>query len=328
MEIRIKGLQGKNVVLQFPEGLRGQAYDIAKTLERRNHCKVLLLANPCYGACDLPGESLLSTLNADILLHLGHLPFPRTPEKIGTTRLIFLAMKIDIDLDRMFKVLLTPENIKHLGRDVGLATTPQHIHHLSEVRARLKMEGVNARGVKWGSRSITPGQVVGCSFRGAMRFKGSSILYFGTGRFHPLGLALSSHVPVYQYDPEQGKLIEYAGEKDRFLRKRFAQIAMAQTAQRFGVLVSTKAGQCRINLARNIQKVAERCGKDALLVIVDEVNPESLNYMKIDAWINTACPRIAIDDSERFTSPLLTPYEAMVALGIERWNKYRLDSFL
>ena len=325
--IVLKKLKGRRVALQFPEGLRHRAFEFAKMLEERNGCEVVLLGDACYGACDLPGASMMGDIEADILLHLGHLPFPRTKKKIGRAEVMFLEMEIDIDLDRMFKVILGKQNVKKLGAHVGLATTAQHMHQLKEIKACLKEEGVRAELLKWGSRSLAPGHVVGCSFSGASRFKGYSILFIGTGTFHPLGIALASSAPVFQYDPERCELVEHAGTKDRFLRKRFASIANSQDAKRFGIIVSSKPGQLRKTLAELARKMVEDAGKEAVVVVVDEVRSELLNYMDMDAWINTACPRISLDDSERFKAPVLTFFEAEIALGIRKWGKYEMDSF-
>jgi 2-(3-amino-3-carboxypropyl)histidine synthase len=37
---------------------------------------------------------------------------------------------------------------------------------------------------------------------------------------------------------------------------------------------------------------------------------------RVQAWVQVACPRLSIDWGEGFTKPTLTPFEAMVALGV------------
>jgi 2-(3-amino-3-carboxypropyl)histidine synthase len=39
----------------------------------------------------------------------------------------------------------------------------------------------------------------------------------------------------------------------------------------------------------------------------------------------TACPRIAIDDSRRYTQPILTPQELEMAIGERSWSEYAFD---
>jgi 2-(3-amino-3-carboxypropyl)histidine synthase len=48
----------------------------------------------------------------------------------------------------------------------------------------------------------------------------------------------------------------------------------------------------------------------------------------VDAFVSTACPRIAIDDALRYKKPILTPVELEVSLGIRRWDDYVFDSIL
>ena len=326
-DIAIKGLKGKRVALQFPEGLRHRALGLARRMEERNGCEVVILGDPCFGACDLPSPSTLAGIGADVLVHVGHLPLPRAGRRIGRTRVIFMELKTDIDLGRLFDVLLKGDAREKLGARIGLTTTAQHIHQLDDVAAWLEKRGIRTERAKWGSRSCCPGHVIGCSQSGAVRFRGSSILFIGTGTFHPLGLALAASVPVFQYDPERGEVTGLADAKDRFLRQRFVAIERARDAKRFGVLVSSKPGQSRVSLARRARKALINSGREATVVAVDEVRPELLDYMDADAWVSTACPRIAFDDAARFKKPILTFFELEIMLGKRRWEDYVPDSF-
>lgn len=50
----------------------------------------------------------------------------------------------------------------------------------------------------------------------------------------------------------------------------------------------------------------------------------------MDAWVQVACPRLSIDWGQAFTTaPLLTPYEAEVALGETTWRdgRYPMDFY-
>ncbi|MBO7204879.1 MAG: diphthamide synthesis protein, partial [Candidatus Methanomethylophilaceae archaeon] len=46
---------------------------------------------------------------------------------------------------------------------------------------------------------------------------------------------------------------------------------------------------------------------------------------RVDAYVCTACPRIAMDDALRYDRPMLTPPELEVALGIREWDDYVFD---
>jgi 2-(3-amino-3-carboxypropyl)histidine synthase len=51
-----------------------------------------------------------------------------------------------------------------------------------------------------------------------------------------------------------------------------------------------------------------------------------IDFYPVDAFVNTACPRIAIDDAVRYSKPLITPFELEVALGEKKWETgYQFD---
>ena len=58
---------------------------------------------------------------------------------------------------------------------------------------------------------------------------------------------------------------------------------------------------------------------------MDLVTPDQLLQFKVDAYVNTACPRLAIDGIGRFQSPMLTPQEFEIVLGEREWEKLVLD---
>jgi 2-(3-amino-3-carboxypropyl)histidine synthase len=61
-------------------------------------------------------------------------------------------------------------------------------------------------------------------------------------------------------------------------------------------------------------------------VQVDTLSPENLQYFRhLDAWVNTACPRIATDDAAKYPVPMLTPPELEVVLGERAWDHYVFD---
>lgn len=66
-------------------------------------------------------------------------------------------------------------------------------------------------------------------------------------------------------------------------------------------------------------------GKRAFKAIMEEVTPMSLMAYRVDAYVNTACPRIAMDDSARYDRPMLTIPELEIALGEREWGDYVFD---
>ena len=45
-----------------------------------------------------------------------------------------------------------------------------------------------------------------------------------------------------------------------------------------------------------------------------------MDFSNIDCYVNTACPRISIEDHLRFKKPLLTINEVLVVIGDLSWE--------
>ncbi len=68
-EIKKKG--AKTVGLQFPEGLKVYAVDVAREIEEKTNAKTVLFVDPIYGACDTK-ENEAQLLGLDLIVHFGH----------------------------------------------------------------------------------------------------------------------------------------------------------------------------------------------------------------------------------------------------------------
>ncbi len=304
LEKRLRDRGAKIVALQFPAGLKRRAGEIAQFLKEQGF-EVIVSGDPCYGACDLAVEALD---HADVLVHFGH-----TPLENPDPRVIFEPYRVDFDPGILKNALPCLK-----ARRVGLVTTAQHLHLLDAMRAVLAATGVEAVTAK-GTRGCAEGQVLGCSF-GAARVQGAEeILFVGTGVFHPIGVQLATGLRVVALDPFTGQVQEVSAEK--FLRRRHALIEKARSAEMIGLLVSTKTGQGRYELARGM---AGRC-KRAILLLMREISPDELTNLGFSAYVNFACPRLAYDDQIRFPAPVLTPQEFSILLGDRPFSDYRID---
>lgn len=103
------------------------------------------------------------------------------------------------------------------------------------------------------------------------------------------------------------------GVKEKWLKKRNARIRRALEAETFGIMVSTKKGQYNMDDALRLRDRLLKTGREAFVYAGEELNPERVLGIKVDAWINTACPRI-VDDS--FDKPVLNPGELDLMLEI------------
>lgn len=309
----IKKTGAKIVGFQFPEGLKRKGPELAKKVEEATSAEIIISGDPCYGACDLD-RTLLKQV--DILFHFGHAELEDT--KLSE-KVYFIETRSAIDIRPVVEKAI-PE-LK--GQVIGLITTVQHVHKLPDACTVLKANGKTCVIGRGDSRLAYSGQVLGCNFSAARDEVCDEYLYIGSGDFHPLGVALSTKKRVLAADPFSGEVREV--DPSRILRQRSAVIAKSLDAQVFGIIVSSKNGQERMELASSLKALAKKHGKEAHLILIDLVTPDQLLQFKVDAFVNTACPRLAIDEVGRFPSPMLTPQEFEIVLGEREWESLVLD---
>ncbi|MFQ5907357.1 MAG: diphthamide biosynthesis enzyme Dph2 [Thermoplasmata archaeon] len=302
----------RTVGIQFPDGLRLRALQVAERLERETGVTAMVSAQPTFGACDVP------RMPVDLVVQVGHAPMPY----LNLQKVVFVEAPMALpSLDILESALPL------LGARVGLLTNVQHRPWVADLVAYLEERGKEVLLGGSDGRTAYEGQLLGCDVHPAREVDGGvdTFLFVGTGDFHPLGVALATDTPVIVADPFTEEVRDMRGLKDRVLRKRHAAIALAQEAESFGIIVSQKVGQYRMALAREIKDLLASEGRKGYLLIMDIVSPELLLGYRVDAFVNTACPRIAIDDASRYEKPVLTYPELEVALGFRSWDPYPLD---
>jgi len=320
----IRRHRARRVLLQLPDGLRPQAFTLADALRGRTGAEVLLLGDSCYGACDVALRQA-EALGADLLVHYGHsriLPDAGIP-------VIYVEAKAEIDVEPLIEKAMP---LIKAWRAVGLAATVQHVHQLGEAAESLRRRGLRPVIGAGGGRTPHDGQVLGCDYGSARRVADmvDGFLFIGGGRFHPLGLALATGKTVVAADPYTGVAAAVGeGELRRLAMRRMAAITAAKGARRFGIIVSLKPGQFDLSTAESLRAKLEAQGREAAVICLDEVRAETLaNFSEADAFIDTACPRIALDGVADLRKPLLTVAEAQVLLGERRWEEIWGGSYL
>ncbi len=68
-EVRKAG--ARRVGLQFPEGLKSYAVELASRIEDETDATVVVFVDPTYGACDTKDEQAVK-LGLDLIVHFGH----------------------------------------------------------------------------------------------------------------------------------------------------------------------------------------------------------------------------------------------------------------
>lgn len=279
-------------ILQVPNGLKRKALKIADELG-----DVLIDCESCFGACDLAVQEA-KVLGCDKIVHYGHSKILEADIPVE-----YIELREDYNPIPILKKGLN----KIKEEKIGLISILQFLDSLEKAKKFLENEG---KIIKIGKGRFNPGQILGCDISSAKTIEKEvdAFLFIGSGKFHPLGLALKTEKPVYVLDVEKNEISDLKELKEKFLKQKYAAIALSKDAKKFGILVSVKPGQLNLELAKKIKKKLEEKGK-AYLLIFNEIKPEKLEGLELDCYINTACPRIAIEDRTEFKKPILNPDE-------------------
>lgn len=313
----IKERKARRVLLQFPDGLRTYAFKLAKQIEELTNAKTIISADPCYGACDLALEEL-KLVNGDLLIHYGHAKIPKINEK----KILFIEARIKLNVKPA--VLKAAEMFKHEEK-IGLLTTIQHLNSLTEAKNVLESLGKKIYIGEAGGKTVYKGQVLGCDFTAAKSIvdKVEGFIVISGGNFHGLGVQLATGKKTVIADPFLNEARSLNELVELTIKRRWVQISKFSECKNIGVLVSLKSNQLNLELAEKIKKEAEKKGKKAVLICVREITPENLDsFIDVEAFVNTGCPRIPIEDQSRFKKPILNPEEALISLGVIPWESY------
>src|SRR4030042_1055127 len=204
----IKRIKARIIALQVPEGLKKRAYQIAEDLENKSGAEVLVVAEPCFGACDVP-SSLFDIVDA--IVNVGHSPIPHLQ---FPKPLIFVPARSKVPvMDRLKK------SVGMLQEPVGVLATSQHLTELDDVIEGLESMGIKTKVGEGDSRVSHAGEVLGCNYTSAQAVSKEITRYLliGSGTFHALGVHLATGKKVVVLDPHLEEPKEIDQIKDKIL---------------------------------------------------------------------------------------------------------------
>ncbi len=276
----------RTILVQLPDGLKPKALEIARELEKLGF-KPIISGDSCFGACDL------RFLENAITLHIGH------SKLIDDPRVVYWEYRLDTDPTEA--IAKGVDKIKE--KNLCLVTTVQHLDFLEKARLTLERAG---KSVSIGKGLGHPGQVLGCDASAVGEC--DAVVFIGTGVFHPMFIAMQTGKKVYAIDPYTKQMQIVTGEK--LVKEKYLRITKAKNAKRIGIVTSSKPGQQNLAVANKVKASLEDKGKETVMIIMDDISPEKLENIGLDAYVITACPRIVIDDWKNYKMPILLPDEA------------------
>ncbi len=308
----IKKRRAKKVLIQAPEGIKPRLSKILPLIEAKTGTELILHAESCFGACDLASIDA-KRLGATPIIHVGHTSFDNGQEE----DIVFIDAYDEVELGETLQSEILRVTA---GKVVGLAASIQYLPLLHKLKEDLEERG---RKVLMGfpsSKNLLPGQILGCdvSTVKAVAPEVDEFLVVSGGVFHGLGVALWTGKKTWRIDPYRDELIDFSLLTKKKLAIIAAKIDEARRAEDFGVIIGIKEGQKRMDQFQHVACDLRKMGKQVVELAMGEISPEKVrSYDWIECFVQTLCPRISIDDIEKFGVPVLS-YEQFLILKDER----------
>ncbi|KAM8903411.1 2-(3-amino-3-carboxypropyl)histidine synthase subunit 1 [Spinachia spinachia] len=318
---RVRQAKSSRVALQLPEGLQMFACVIADIIERFTDADTIVMGDVTYGACCVD-DFTARALGADFMVHYGHsclIPID------STAGIKMLYVFVDIQMDNAHFLDTVRFNFPP-AQSLALVSTIQFVAALQAVSAALKPE---YDVVVPQCRPLSPGEILGCTSPRLDRHV-NAVIYLGDGRFHLESIMIANpDIPAYRYDPYSKVFSREYYDHEAMRALRLQAIGEARSAQRWGLIMGTLGRQGSPKVMEHLESRLHSLGKSFTRVLLSEIFPGKLDLMHdVDAWIQIACPRLSIDWGTAFSKPLLSPYEAAVALQDVGWKEvYPMDFY-
>ena len=330
---KLRAARAQRVALQLPEGLLIYACVLADIMSRFASVDVVILGDVTYGACCVDDLGAVA-LGCDFLVHYGHSCLVPISDMAAGLRVLYVFVDIAFDTSHLGDALRA---YFPAATRLALAGTIQFAGALGAVRAALGDHFASLAVPQ--AKPLSPGEVLGCTAPDLSLSPGGApdaLIFVADGRFHLEAIMIKNpEVVAFRYDPYSKVLSRERYDTGGMLDERRNAISCAVAATdagaTWGVILGTLGRQGSPRVLDALLAALARRGATAFVLLLSEISPQKLAVFgdTVSAWVQVACPRLSIDWGAGFSrAPLLTPYEAYVALGEVAWReKYPMDYY-
>ncbi|XP_053131581.1 2-(3-amino-3-carboxypropyl)histidine synthase subunit 1 isoform X2 [Hemicordylus capensis] len=309
------------VALQMPEGLLMFACTLVDIMERFTGAEAVVMGDVTYGACCVD-DFTARALGADFLVHYGH----SCLVPIDSTRGVkMLYVFVDIKIDTAHFVETLRFNFQK-GARLALVSTVQFVSALQAATRELRPDFAVCAPQ---SKPLSPGELLGCTAPRLAR-ETDAVVYLGDGRFHLESVMIANPgIPAYRYDPYSKVFSREHYAHGPMQEARKEAISQASQAGKWGLILGTLGRQGSPAILQHLESCLQASGRPFVRLLLSEIFPGKLQLLPdVGTWVQVACPRLSIDWGKAFSRPLLTPYEAAVALKQAAWQEtYPMDFY-
>ncbi|XP_058126897.1 2-(3-amino-3-carboxypropyl)histidine synthase subunit 2 [Anopheles ziemanni] len=300
------------VALQFPDQLIRYSVQIADELQRstREGVRIYVLGDTSYGSCCVD-EIAASHANADSIIHFGHACLSRVV-RIPT---FYVFYQFPLDEAHLFGVLA------HVFSDGNTRFTcfydVGYLHAVTKVKDKLIQRFPQAKVATLASPHEKP-DVLCWKFE-QPHASDCPAIYIGKDNlsFFNTTVAIET-LQWYLYDPSSNDptLEQTSAIGAKWIRRRNYAIEKCKDATAIGIVVATLSTAGYLEIVTRIQRLAKARAVRSYIISIGKVNPEKLaNFIDIDCFVLVGCPENDTFTSRDFYRPLLSVFEAEMALN-------------
>ncbi|MDD5700046.1 MAG: diphthamide biosynthesis enzyme Dph2 [Candidatus Nanoarchaeia archaeon] len=308
----LKKRKPKRVLVQLAEGIKQNSTELAEIFNDLG-IEAIFSGETSWGAC-APAVQEAEALGADLIVHFGHAEFLKINFPI-----LYIEVKDVLNLNPLLQKSL---NILKKYRKIGFSYSIQHRQDVGKIEEFYKSHGKDILLSKKLGHAAYEGHIVGCQYAGLKAIENQVDCFVILGnQFHGMGAVLSVEKPVVLLDVYNNNVRELSALRNKILKQRAIAIEKFRQAKNIGIIVEIKPGQKFGSPKYLLEKLKEQ-GKNPVIITMSELSPDKImNFYNIEAFVELACPRIAIDDFAKYPRAILTFKEALVALGIKSWEE-------
>ncbi|XP_053662207.1 2-(3-amino-3-carboxypropyl)histidine synthase subunit 2 [Anopheles marshallii] len=313
----------QRVALQFPDSILPHIVQIVNDLKSAlvDELCIFVLADTSYGSCCID-EIAAAHANADGIVHFGHACL----SKVSRIPVLYVFFQFKLEEGQLLATL----SREFVTRNIHVTCFYEDCYTdaMDEMRdtlvdrfpnmviANLAKADQKADIMHW--KLDTPHESNGL------------VLYIGRDNlsFFNTAVALKA-TQCYLYDPTKTdpQLERTDAFQAKWLRRRYYAIERCMDAGSIGIVVATLSTKGYLEIVSRVQRLAKTRGVRTYLISIGKVNPEKLaNFIDIDCFVLVGCPENDIFTSRDFFRPLLSVFEAEMALN-QTWKEKLLTCY-